>query len=104
MDRDEQDRWARRLRPIRLALVDEGFSVDQQLDIRLKINAVASLLAGGIALFFVLIFGGFGQVRIGLVVAAPIGLFLVWAWWRQLRLGRAVAAYHRASAATAARS
>ena len=81
--------WPRRLRP----LVLDGEPLEAQLRRRRGTAVVASALFGGLMLFFLAIFAGFGHARIGLVIAALMAPIVARLWAEHRRLGRAMVGY-----------
>ena len=87
--------WAGRLRPLILG-ADAPLLADQ-LRTRLGITLVASALLGAMGAFFLVIFAGFGQARLGVGVASVVVVPLWPIWERYGRLRRAVAAHDRSN-------
>ena len=87
--------WPRRLRPLTL----DGEPLAAQLRRRRGVAVVASALFGGLMLFFLALFAGFGHAGVGLAIDAAIAPIVARIWAGYRGLARAVAAYPAEAAA-----
>lgn len=90
--RERLTRWRRKLGRLRLGVEP----LETQLDRHRRVAWAITAVAGGMAVFFIALFGAFGRPDIGLIVASSFpGLILASFWIGYLRLARNARAFER---------